>query len=39
MKVLDFVKFGGLSVPVDTAIFELWLGSLSTHPGLSIPVL
>ena len=23
---------------VDTTIFEMWLGSLSTHRGLSIPV-
>ena len=23
---------------VDTTVFELWLGSLSTHQGLSIPV-
>ena len=25
-------------VPVDTTVFEMWLGSLSTHRGLSIPV-
>ena len=24
---------------VDTTIFEMWLGSLSTHRGLSIPAL
>ena len=24
---------------VDTTVFEMWLGSLSTHRGLSIPVL
>ena len=26
------------SNPVDTTIFEMWLGNLSTYQGLSIPV-
>ena len=30
--------FGPPTHTVDTTIFEMWLGSLSTHPGLSIPV-
>ena len=38
VKVLDFVKSGGQELVVDTTIFEMWLGSLSTHQGLSIPV-
>ena len=25
-------------VMLDTTVFEMWLGSLSTHKGLSIPV-
>ena len=25
-------------IKVDTTIFEMWLGNLSTHQGLSIPV-
>ena len=38
VKVLDFIQFGGQELVVDTTIFEMWLGSLSTHQGLSIPV-
>ena len=37
-SVLDFVKSGPPPLTVDTAIFEMWLGNLSTHQGLSIPV-
>ena len=37
-SVLDFVKSGPPTHTVDTTIFEMWLGSLSTHRGLSIPV-
>ena len=37
-SVLDFVKSGPPTHTVDTTIFEMWLGSLSTHQGLSIPV-
>ncbi len=37
-SVLDFVKSGPPAHTVDTTIFEMWLGSLSTHQGLSIPV-
>ena len=37
-SVLDFVKSGPPPHTVDTTIFEMWLGSLSTHQGLSIPV-
>ena len=37
-SVLDFVKFGPPPHTVDTAVFEMWLGSLSTHQGLAIPV-
>ena len=37
-SVLDFVKSGPPPHTVDTAVFEMWLGSLSTHQGLSIPV-
>ncbi len=29
---------GSPPLTVDTAIFEMWLGSLSTHQGLAIPV-
>ena len=36
--VLSIVKFGGPSLAVDTTVFEMWVGSLSTHPGLAIPV-
>ena len=36
--VLSTVKIGPLPHTVDTAIFEMWLGSLSRHQGLSIPV-
>ena len=32
------VHLGPPPLTVDTAIFELWLGSLSAHRGLSIPV-
>ena len=38
-SVLDFVKSGPPPRTVDTTIFEMWLGSLSTHRGLSIPAL
>ena len=38
-SVLDFVKSGPPTHTVDTTVFEMWLGSLSTHRGLSIPVL
>ena len=37
-SVLDFVKSGPPPRTVDTTVFEMWLGSLSTHRGLSIPV-
>ena len=37
-SVLDFVQSGPPTHTVDTTIFEMWLGSLSTHQGLSIPV-
>ena len=37
-SVLDFVKSGPPTHTVDTTVFEMWLGSLSTHQGLSIPV-
>ena len=37
-SVLDFVKSSPPTLPVDTAVFEMWLGSLSTHRGLAIPV-
>ena len=37
-SVLDFVKSGPPPLTVDTTIFEMWLGSLSTHRGLAIPV-
>ena len=36
--VLSTVKIGPPAHTVDTTIFEMWLGSLSTHQGLSIPV-
>ena len=35
---LDFVQSGPPRHTVDTTIFEMWLGNLSTHQGLSIPV-
>ena len=35
-SVLDFVQSPRT---VDTTIFEMWLGRLSTHRGLSIPAL
>ena len=38
-SVLDFVQSGPPARTVDTTIFEMWLGSLSTHRGLSIPAL
>ena len=38
-SVLDFVKSGPPRFTVDTTIFEMWLGSLSNHTGLAIPVL
>ena len=37
-SVLDFVQSGPPTHTVDTTIFEVWLGNLSTHQGLSIPV-
>ena len=37
-SVLDFVQSGPPPRTVDTTIFEMWLGSLSAHRGLSIPV-
>ena len=37
-SVLDFVKSSPPPLTVDTAVFEMWLGSLSAHRGLSIPV-
>ena len=37
-SVLDFVKSGPPTHTVDTTIFEMWLSNLSTHQGLSIPV-
>ena len=37
-SVLSIVKSGPPPLTVDTAIFEMWLGSLSTHQGLAIPV-
>ena len=36
--VLSTVNLGPPPRTVDTTIFEMWLGSLSTHRGLSIPV-
>ena len=37
-SVLDFVQSGPPTSTVDTTIFEMWLGRLSTHQGLSTPV-
>ena len=37
-SVLDFVQSDPPPCTVDTTIFEMWLGSLSTHRGLAIPV-
>ena len=37
-SVLDFVQSGPPPLTVDTTIFEMRLGSLSKHQGLSIPV-
>ena len=37
--VLCTVNSGPPPRTVDTTIFEMWLGSLSTHRGLSIPAL
>ena len=37
--VLPTVNLGPPSRTVDTTIFDMWLGSLSTHRGLVIPVL
>ena len=37
--VLSTVHFGPPRFTVDTTIFEMWLGSLSKHTGLAIPVL
>ena len=39
VKVLRTLPLGPPPRTVDTAIFEMWLGSLSPHRGLSIPVL
>ena len=36
--VLSTVNSSPPTHTVDTTIFEMWLGSLSTHQGLSIPV-
>ncbi len=36
--VLPTVNLGPPPCTVDTTIFEMWLGSLSTHRGLAIPV-
>ena len=36
--VLSTVKKGPPTSTVDTTIFEMWLGRLSTHQGLSTPV-
>ena len=38
-SVLDFVKSGPPPLTVDTAVFEMSLGSLSAHRGLAIPVI
>ena len=35
--VLSIVHFGPPPITVDTAVFEMWLGSLSEHRGLAIP--
>ncbi len=37
-SVLDFVQSGPPPHTVDTAVFEMWLGGLSTHQGLAIPL-
>ena len=37
-SVLDFVQSGPPPHTVGTAVFEMWLGGLSTHQGLAIPV-
>ena len=37
-SVLGFVKSSPPTHTVDTTIFGMWLGNLSTHQGLSIPV-
>ena len=37
-SVLSTVHVGPPTHTVDTTIFEMWLGNLSTHQGLSIPV-
>ena len=37
--VLSTVNLGPPTRTVDTTIFEMWLGSLSTHRGLAISVL
>ena len=36
--LLSTVNSGPPTHTVDTTIFEMWLGNLSTHQGLSIPV-
>ena len=36
--VLSTVNSGPPPFTVDTTIFELWVGSLSRHTGLAIPV-
>ena len=38
-KVCNMVPLGPPRFTVDTTIFEMWLGSLSKHRGLAIPVL
>ena len=38
-NIHNTVRVGAPPRTVDTAIFEMWLGSLSTHRGLSIPAL
>ena len=36
--VLSTVKYGGLTTMVDTVVFETWLGSLSAHRSLALPM-
>ena len=38
LKVRRTVRLGPPPLTVDTTVFELWLGTLSAHQGLSIPV-
>ena len=37
-RVMNSVHAGGLEFPVDTTVFEMWLGSLSALRGLAISV-